>query len=80
MPHHIRSKLINDAVWLADNPYLAPDDPQIVPFVMDPVVGKMFKDDFRWIIFYTDRKRLIIANIGSNSETPHLWRKEPPLG
>jgi hypothetical protein len=78
-PNHIRSKLINDAVWLDENPYLVPDDPQIVPFAMLPGFGRMFKDDFHWIIFYTTGERLIIANIGCISEKPHLRRKAPPL-
>ena len=76
-PNHIRSKLISDAVWLASNPYLAPDDCRIVPFHMAPGVGKIFRDDSHWIIFYTEAERLIIANIGCLSEEPHLWRKEP---
>ena len=75
MPNHIRSKLIHDAVWLTDNLHLAPDNQQIVPFLMAPVVGKLFKDDFHWIIFYTEKDRLIIANIGAISEIPHLWRE-----
>ena len=78
VPNHIRSKLISDAVWLANNPYLTPDDTQIVPFLMPPHVGKIFRDDSHWIIFYTEGERLIIANIGCLSEEPHLWRKEPP--
>ena len=60
-PNHIRSKIINDAIWLADNPYLVPDDPRIVPFLTPPVLGKMFKDDFHWMIFYTEGERLIVA-------------------
>ena len=74
-PNHIRSKLIDDAVWLADNPYLILDDARIVPFLMAPVVGKIFKDDSHWIVFYTTGERLVIANMGSVAEKPHLWRQ-----
>ena len=75
MPNCIRSKLINDIVWLADeNYYLTPDDERIVPFLMAPAVGRLFKDDFHWIVFYTEGDRLIVANIGHIGEKPHLWR------
>ena len=75
-PNNVRSKLINDVVWLADNPVLLPDDETIVPFDMPPAVGKMFRDDFHWIIFYVEGDSIVIANIGEVSESPHLWR--PP--
>ena len=75
MPHNIRSKIIDDVVWLADNQRLAPDNPQIVPFLMAPAIGKIFMDGCNWIIFYNERERLVIANVGSILEEPHLWRK-----
>ena len=68
-PHNVRSKLINDALWLHENHYLAPDYSPITPFLAPPVVMKLFRDDF-----HVDGESLIIANIGHNSEAPHLWR------
>ncbi len=74
-PNNVRSKLINDIVWLADTHYLAPDDPAIVPFDMPPLVGKLYRDLFHWIIFTVQEDVITIANIGRLSEKPHLWRE-----
>ena len=74
--HNVRSKLINDIVWLNDNHHLNPDDPSLTPFLAPPLVMRQFRDDFHWIIFYLDGDDLIVANIGSLSEAPHLYR--PP--
>ena len=73
-PQNIRSKLINDVVWLSENPYLRPDEPSIKPFLAAPVVIRHFQDDFQWILFYLESDTLIIANIGTISEPPHLYR------
>jgi hypothetical protein len=73
-PDNVRSKLINDVLYLRDNHHLSPDDPSITPFLMAPTVGKLFRDAFHWIIFSIDGELLMVANIGLSSETPHLWR------
>jgi hypothetical protein len=77
-PHNVRSKLINDVVWLDEHHHLAPDHPTIKPFLASPMVMRMFQDDFHWIIFYADGESLIVANIRHTSEIPHLWRAPDP--
>lgn len=77
-PHNVRSKLVNDAVWLNDHPYFEPDDASKRPFLAAPVIIRQFQDGFHWILYYIDGDSLIIANIGLRSEPPHLRR--PPDG
>ena len=72
--NNVRSKLVNDVVWLADNPHLLPDEAAITPYGIPTIVGKLFKDDFHRIIFTIDGQRLTVANVGLISEDPHLWR------
>lgn len=73
-PHHIVNKLLDDVLWLRDNPHLAPDDPRKKPFYAPPVYIREFCDDVHWIPYYTDNVRLVVANIGTVSEPRHLHR------
>ena len=78
-PNSVRAKIINDVVWLHRNPRLAPDSLQILPYDMPPLIGKMFKDSYHWILFLTEEREqqlgLLVCNIGRIEDTPHLWRQ-----
>ena len=73
-PHDIVNKLLDDVLWLRDHPYLAPDDPRKKPFFAPPVYISEFCDDAHWILYYSDKTSLIVANIGRISEPRHLHR------
>lgn len=67
-PHNIRSKLINDVVWLRDNYDTVPD-------LQDSLFRfKVYRDLFQWILFVIDANHMLVANIGVNGEEPHFWR------
>ena len=36
---------------------------------------RIYRVDEHWIIYYEEHGNLIIANIGSVLEKPHLWRQ-----
>ena len=79
-PRHIRSKLIDDLVWLHQHPYLVPDSGRIIPYDMPPLVGKLYRDESHWIVFLLEgsspeQTDLIVCNIGLATEEPHLWRR-----
>ena len=73
-PHNIRSKLINDVVFLRDHPA----QEAIVRYLTAPVVVDLFQETFHWILFYVEAGTMMVANIGDSSEEPHLWRPTPP--
>lgn len=74
----VRTKAIDEVVWLTHNPELILDDPRIRPFFAPPVYLRIFDSGPLWIIYYwsTIKDDWIIANIGDDSETPHLWRQD----
>lgn len=74
-PANVRSKLINDVVWLSHNPHLTPDDPSKRPFLAPPVVIREFRDDFHWVLYYLEDDTLAVANIGNVGEPPYLYRR-----
>ena len=71
----VASRLIGECVLLASNPYLDPDDPRKSLFLAPPAVMRIYRVDEHWIIYYEEHGNLIIANIGSVLEKPHLWRQ-----
>jgi len=52
------------------------------PFFTPPVFMRLFQNDTHWIVFdiTDDLEQMIVANIGEQSETPHLWRPERQPG
>ena len=79
-PLNVSSKLIDDCAYLAIDPRLAPDDPSKTLFYAPPVFYHLFQDDFHWIIYEIGDEHLLIVNIGTQEEAPHLWRNShtPP--
>ena len=69
-PHNVRSKLINDVVWLRDNS----DDPSLEEYLAAPVVIKLYRNSFHWVLFYIQTDFMVVGNIGGSDEEPHLWR------
>ena len=67
-----RHKLIDDIVWLSENP----DDPRITSYDMPPLVGKKYSDESHWILFLTERSRtgidFLVCNTGHVTEQPHF--------
>jgi len=67
-PNNVRSKLVDDIVELANDPYLSPDDPSKRPFLAPPAVMTKWQDDLHWVIYYVQRDDLMVANIGDRGE------------
>ena len=65
----VRSKLIDDAVWLGDNPNHGTES-----ILAAPVVLQLYRDEAHWIIYYFEADSMAIANIGEARERPHVWR------
>lgn len=74
--HDVVNFFIDQAVWLKDHYHLSPDDGSIRPFLMPPVVGRVFFEGDYWTVFYIDANKLVIANVGHKDEEPHLWRRD----
>ncbi len=80
----VRSKLINDVVWIRDYPFLNPDDASKAPFLAAPgVVITLWRDDYHWMVYYLGSPEavghsggpdLVIVNIGDVDEAPSVHR------
>ena len=77
-----RGRLVDILLGLCEHPYRDPEDPFKSMFLVPPVMMRIYKDYFHWIIYYLDGDseagvgagaRLIAANIGRVGEepTPH---------
>ena len=69
-PDNVRSKLINDVVWLRDHHAQL----TLERYLAAPVVIDLFRDSYHWILFYVEAGTMMVANIGDSGEDPHLWR------
>ena len=76
-PPETASKLIDDCVELAAHPEVRPDDLSRGFFDAPPAVMRIYRDDLHWVIYYLERGDLVVANVGSVLERPHLFRPEP---
>jgi hypothetical protein len=74
-PPEVCSSLIDNVVWLAHNPSIAPDDTLRRPFFANPVFFTKYEDDTHWII-YDPTNGLMVANIGIRGERQLLHRPE----
>lgn len=70
-PHPERSHIIELVVNLrTDSRLLTPDSSTIIPFLMPPAVGMLYRERCHWIVVYVNLGRLVIANIGAAHEEP----------